>query len=148
MRLETVLLIAEADDRDFSRTGRSLELAGIHNQIIRFKNDQQVLDFLFVNGEGGKRQANQAYVLFLDVGISSAGGLKVLERIKQDTELRKLPVIVLTCTDDVDTIERCHQLGCSIYLVKPQDEQAFTDAVRKVGSFLSVVEVPQIGAKV
>lgn len=147
MRPQTIVLIVEDSDRDYSLIRRSLELAGLHNPIKRFKSGQQALDFLSLNGRQAPPPPNQAYVLFLDVGDSAAAGLGVLEQLKQDTRLKKIPVIILTGADEPETIERSHQLGCSVYIVKPPDESALGDAIRTVGSFLSVVEVPQIGTK-
>ncbi|MHC4477997.1 MAG: response regulator [Planctomycetota bacterium] len=147
MRPETIVLIVEDSDSDYSLIRRSLELAGLHNPIKRFKSRQQALDFLSLNGRQAPLLPNQAYVLFLDVGDCSAGGLPVLEQLKQDTRLKKIPVIILTDADDPETVEHSHQFGCSVYIVKPRDESALGDAIRTVGSFLSVVEVPQIGTK-
>ena len=68
----------------------------------------------------------------------------MLEKIKQDTQLKKIPVIILTATDDQHIIERCHNLGCSTYIVKPTEDQDFEETIRKLGFFLSVVEITSI----
>ena len=73
--------------------------------------------------------------------------LKMFEQIG-DEKLKKMPVIVLTTTDDPRAIEKCHELGCSVYIVKPVEYESFSDAVSKIGLFLSVVEVPQISKAV
>jgi CheY-like chemotaxis protein len=71
-------------------------------------------------------------------------GMEVLEKIKQDVELKKIPVIVLTVVDEARTIERCHKLGCSMYIVKPAESESFADTVQKIGLFLSAVEIPRV----
>ncbi len=144
MKKEGVILIAEDDEGHFELIKRSLQRAGVCNEILRFADGQETLDFLFVRGDGPKREPDKEYLLLLDIRMPKIDGVEVLEKVKKDSELKKIPVIMLTTTDDPRTIERCHNLGCSVYIVKPVEYQDFADAVRKVGLLLSVVEVPQI----
>lgn len=144
MKKEGVILIAEDDEGHFTLIKKSLQQAGICNEILRLADGQEALDFLFIKGDGPKRQPDKEYLLLLDVRMPKIDGTGVLEKIKQDEELKKLPVIMLTVADDPRTIERCHNLGCSVYIVKPTEYSDFTDVVKKVGLFLSFVEVPKI----
>jgi CheY-like chemotaxis protein len=75
-------------------------------------------------------------------------GVGVLRKIKQDHELRKIPVIMITTTDDPREVEHCHGLGCSNYITKPIDYNKFVDAIMQLGLFLMVVEVPQLNGEV
>ena len=145
MKKEGVILIAEDDEGHFELIKRSLQRAGVCNQILRFADGQETLDFLFVRGDGPKRESDKEYLLLLDIRMPKIDGVEVLGKLKQDPELKKIPVIMLTTTDDPRTVERCHKLGCSVYIVKPVEYQDFADAVRKIGLLLSVVEIPQIG---
>jgi CheY-like chemotaxis protein len=70
--------------------------------------------------------------------------VEVLRQLKQDGELRKLPVIMLTTTDDPREVQRCHELGCSVYITKPVDADLFIEAVRQLGLLLRIVRVPRI----
>lgn len=144
MNKEGVILIAEDDEGHFELIKRSLQRAGVCNEILRFADGQETLDFLFVRGDGAKREHDKEYLLLLDIRMPKIDGMEVLERVKKDPELKKIPVVMLTTTDDPRTIERCHNLGCSVYIVKPVEYQDFAEAVRKIGLLLSVVEVPQI----
>ncbi|MDH4239297.1 MAG: response regulator [Phycisphaerae bacterium] len=144
MNKEGVILIAEDDEGHFELIKRSLQRAGVCNEILRFADGQETLDFLFVRGDGPKREHDKEYLLLLDIRMPKIDGIEVLEKVKEDPELKKIPVVMLTTTDDPRTIDRCHKLGCSIYVVKPVEYQDFAEAVRKVGLLLSVVEVPQI----
>ncbi len=144
MKKDGVILIAEDDEGHFELIKRSLQRAGVCNQILRFADGQETLDFLFVRGDGPKRESEKEYLLLLDIRMPKIDGVEVLEEVKKDPELKKIPVIMLTTTDDPRTVERCHKLGCSVYIVKPVEYQDFADAVRKVGLLLSVVEIPQI----
>jgi CheY-like chemotaxis protein len=69
----------------------------------------------------------------------------VLRRIKVKAETRKIPVIILTSTDDSEEIARCYALGCNVYLRKPVAYDAFMKAIRELGLFISVIEMPEIG---
>ena len=69
---------------------------------------------------------------------------KCCARSRRMPSLRKLPVIMLTTTDDPREVARCHALGCSNYLVKPVDYEKFSDAIKQLGLFISLVQVPEI----
>ena len=69
-------------------------------------------------------------------------GLEILEYLKTDGHLKRAPVIVLTTTDDEAEIERCYDLGCNVYITKPVDYEQFAAAVRQLGLFFSVIQIP------
>ena len=144
MNKEGVILIAEDDEGHFELIKRTLQRAGVCNEILRFADGQETLDFLFIKGDGPKREPNKEYLLLMDIRMPKIGGVEVLEKVKQDSNLKKIPVIMLTTTDDPVTIEHCHDLGCSVYIVKPVEYEDFANAVHKIGLFLSVVEIPQV----
>jgi CheY-like chemotaxis protein len=144
MTREVVLLIAEDDAGHARLIEKNLSRAGLHNPIQRFENGQAVLDFLFQRGSGPKRANDAAYLLLLDIRMPQVDGVAVLRLIKEHPELRKIPVIMLTTTDDPREVERCHALGCSSYIVKPVDYDKFAEAIKNMGLFISLVEVPEI----
>jgi CheY-like chemotaxis protein len=144
MEKEVVILIAEDDDGHAALIRKNLQRAGIHNEIIRFRDGQEVIDFLFAEGDRPHRQHGAPYVLLLDIRMPKVDGVEVLRRIKADSELGKLPVIMLTTTDDPSEIEKCHDLGCNSYITKPIDYDNFVNAVRQLGLFLQIVEVPNL----
>ena len=59
-------------------------------------------------------------------------------------ELRKIPVIMLTTTDDPREVDRCHAFGCNSYIVKPVDYEKFAEAIKNLGLFISLVRIPEI----
>jgi CheY-like chemotaxis protein len=69
-------------------------------------------------------------------------GYQVLKRMKANADTRRIPVIILTTTDDEREVSRCYDLGCSVYITKPVDYAEFSEAIRRIGLFLSVVTVP------
>lgn len=143
MNQEMVILIAEDDDGHASLIRKNLIRAGIANRLIHFRDGQEVLDFLFYRGEL-KRETGTPYVLLLDIRMPKVSGVEVLEQIKAHKELCKIPVIMITTTDDPREVEHCHSLGCSNYITKPIEYEAFVNAIRQLGLFLAVVQIPKV----
>lgn len=146
MTKEVVILIAEDDDGHARLIEKNLGRAGLHNPIERFSNGQQILDFLCRRGPGRHRSEDASYLLLLDIRMPQVDGVEVLRHVKQDPELRKMPVIMLTTTDDPREVERCHALGCSTYIVKPVVYEKFAEAINRMGLFISLVQVPHLGS--
>ena len=67
----------------------------------------------------------------------------MLKRIKNDERTKRIPVIVLTTTDNPHEVSRCYELGCNVYITKPVEYDQFSDAIRTLGLFLSIVKVPE-----
>ena len=144
MKEEVVILVVEDDNGHARLIDKNLRRAGIGNQLLRFQDGQQILDFLFRRGEGRKREDDAPYLLLLDIRIPKIDGVEVLRQIKQDDELRKIPVIMLTTTDDPREVDACHSLGCSHYIVKPVEYGKFAQILGQLGLFLKIVQVPRI----
>jgi CheY-like chemotaxis protein len=143
MNREVVILIADDDAGHIRLIEKNLRRAALQNRIERFEDGQEVLDYLF-----GRSQATietgTPYVLLLDIRMPKVDGVEVLRQIKEDPKLRKIPVIMLTTTDDPGEVERCHLLGCNNYIVKPVDHQRYAAAVNKLGQFITLVKVPDL----
>ena len=75
---------------------------------------------------------------------TSPTGSAILARVKSDEHLKRTPVVVLTTTDDKLEIERCYDLGANVYITKPMNYESFADAIRQLGLFLSVIQVPDV----
>ncbi len=147
MHKNVTILVAEDDEGHARLIKKNLFRAGIVNEILFFKDGQAILNFLFQEGEGPHRQSGKAYVLLLDIRMPKFDGIQVLEQVKSDPKLCRLPVIMITTTDDPREVEHCHTLGCSNYISKPIDYEDFVNAIRQLGLFLSVVEVPTINGE-
>ncbi len=146
MRKETVILIAEDDEGHYSLIRKNLQRAGVDNPICRFPDGQAVLDFLFHPDSRTSDPQGASYLLLLDIRMPKVDGIEVLQAIKQDPRLRVIPVVMVTTTEDPMEVDRCHQLGCNLYLAKPIDYDAFVDTIRKSGRLFSFLEVPTLEA--
>ncbi len=138
------ILIAEDNEGHAALIIKNLKRAGFKNDILHFKDGQEVLDFLFMKGEGPHRVSGESYLLLLDIRMPKVDGIEVLGQIREDPELSKMPVIMVTTTDDPLEVNHCHKLGCSVYVTKPVDYEKFTEAIKKLGLFLTVIRVPMI----
>lgn len=146
MQREVVILVVEDDHGHARLIEKNLRRAGLNNRIERFEDGQDVLDFLFRRGDGQKRQMDVAYLLLLDIRMPKVDGIEVLRQVKADPELKKIPVSMLTTTDDPREVEKCHALGCNNYIVKPVDYEKFAEAIKRLGMFITLVQVPDVGS--
>jgi len=121
---------------------KNLRRAKITNQIITLYDGQQAVDYPFGGGEYAGCEPAAPLLVLLDLNMPVLDGYQVLERMKADERTRRIPVVVLTTTDDPREVSRCYDLGCSIYVTKPVDYQQFSEAIRKLGLFLSIVTFP------
>jgi CheY-like chemotaxis protein len=144
---EVVILVAEDDAGHARLIEKNLTRAGLRNPISRFDNGQAVLDFLFRRGPGPHRGSEMPYLLLLDIRMPQVDGIEVLRQVKEDPELRKIPVIMLTTTDDPREVDRCHSIGCASYIVKPVDYDKFAESIKGLGLYISLVQVPEINGK-
>ncbi|WP_462325085.1 response regulator [Desulfoplanes sp.] len=143
MHEKVVILVAEDDKGHAGLIRKNLSRAGIVNRVVHFLDGQEVLDFLLKQGDPPHREPGVGYILLLDIRMPKVDGVQVLERLKNDPELCGIPVTMLTTTDDPQEIDRCHRLGCNNYITKPIDYERFVKAIRQLGLFLAVVQVPE-----
>ena len=141
------IVLAEDDDGHATLIQRNLERVGLVNGFVRLKDGQETLDYLFGEGAYAGRPVPDPALLLLDIKMPRVDGTEVLRRIKADPRTARTPVIMLTTTDDPREIERCYQLGCNVYVTKPVDYQAFIEAIKRLGLFLQVVQVPRNGGE-
>ena len=138
-----LILMAEDDNGHATLVQRNLKRAGIVNPILHFKDGQQVLDFLFRRGDYAGREPDGPVVLVLDINMPRVDGVEVLRQLKQNEHTVKIPVIVLTTTDDPREVQRCYELGCNVYILKPVSYDDFIEAIKRLGLLLSIVKVPR-----
>ncbi len=129
---DVVILVADDEKGHYVLTKNALRRGGIANDIIWLEDGQETLDFLYGTGNNGhRRNPDKDYVLLLDIRMPKVDGVKVLERIKADDELKNIAVIMVTTSDAQANIDICTRLGCSDYLIKPLDD-TLIETVRQV----------------
>ena len=138
------ILIAEDDDGHAELIREHLQDSGVSNSMIRFTNGQEIWNFLSRSGAGPHREIKQAYLLLLDIRMPKMDGVEVLRRIKADAALRAMPVIMLTTTNDPREVKECYDLGCNSYVTKPVNYQQFSEALKRLGLFIMIIQVSPI----
>lgn len=140
-----VILIAEDDPGSAALIEIGLRRSGLANELVHLRDGQEVLDFFFGGGCAPHYRQATAYVMLLDLHVPKVEGTEVLCRIRRDAELKKLPIVVLTTSDDPGKVDLCYRLGCSMYLVKPAEYERFAAIIRGLASLLMMIEIPRLG---
>ena len=136
-----VKIVMVEDDHGHARLiEKNIRRANISNEIVHFDEGGAAIDYLFSE----EVRANGPMLILLDLNLPDMSGTDILARVKGDDRLRRAPVVVLTTTDDKVEIQRCYDLGCNVYITKPEDYESFADAIRQLGLFLSVMQSPDI----
>jgi CheY-like chemotaxis protein len=133
------ILIAEDDDGHAELVRAQLLEAGIRNPYMRFRDGQELWTFLDSKGRDGG-----SFLILLDIRMPRMDGVEALRRIKDDEVLNRIPVIMLTTTDDPQEIEECYLLGCNCYVTKPVEFDAFTETLNRLGLFIMIMRVSEV----
>jgi CheY-like chemotaxis protein len=140
---ETVLILLVEDDAGHARLiEKNLRRGGINNKIKHLVNGREAVDYLFKQGEFAGNLDCAPLLVLLDMNMPELDGCQVLQYIKADERTRKIPVVMLTTTDNPQEIARCYDLGCNVYVTKPVEYDAFCEVIRSLGMFLSIVKIP------
>jgi DNA-binding response OmpR family regulator len=135
-----VTIIMIEDDEGHARLiERNIRRSGVNNEIVPFTNGTDAVNYLFGKDETGIAHQRSALLILLDLNLPDMTG-------KEDRYLKATPVVVLTTTDDSQEIKRCYELGCNVYITKPVNYESFANAIRQLGLFFSVIQVPETAA--
>ncbi len=136
---KVTILLVEDDPGHARLIEKNLRRANLTNEIVHVTDGQQAVDYLFSNGRP------PSLLVLLDLNLPVLDGYQVLERMKHDERTKRIPVVILTTTDDTREVFRCYELGCNVYVTKPVDYEQFSDAIRKLGLFMAVLMIPDGG---
>ena len=133
------IIMIEDDPGHARLIEKNIRRAGVNNKIIHFESGTTALRYLF---EPAVRDNGPVLVL-LDLNLPDMSGTDILEKLKADEKLKRAPVVILTTTDDQREIQRCYALGCNVYITKPVEYETFASAIRQLGLFISIMQVPE-----
>jgi CheY-like chemotaxis protein len=140
--LPVSIIMIEDDAGHATLIERNIRRAGVNNEIIPFTNGTDALDYLLGADGSGKENAGKSMLILLDLNLPDMTGVDILSKIKGNSHLKRSPVVILTTTDDQREIQRCYDLGANVYITKPVDYEGFANAIRQLGLFFSVMQVP------
>lgn len=139
-----VLIVMIEDDEGHARLiEKNIRRAGVNNEIIPFTNGTDALNYLLGEDGSGLDSAGRQILVLLDLNLPDMTGIDILEKIKSNMHTRRSPVVVLTTTDDSREIQRCYDLGANVYITKPVNYDGFANAIRQLGLFFAVMQVPE-----
>jgi CheY-like chemotaxis protein len=136
------IVMVEDDEGHARLIEKNIRRAGVNNPITPFTNGDQAVNFLFGADGTGAANKGKPLLVLLDLNLPDMTGVDILKRIKTNDHLKCIPVVVLTTTDDAAEIQRCYDLGCNVYITKPVNYDNFANAIRQLGLFFSVIQVP------
>jgi CheY-like chemotaxis protein len=138
------ILLVEDSPEDYEATVRAFKRSGLNNPIFRCEDGENALDFLHRRGPyADPERSPRPGVILLDLNLPGTDGREVLTEIKQDDQLKQIPVIVLTTSNDARDVESCYQAGANSYIQKPVDTEGFVRAIERLnGYWFEVVVLP------
>ena len=141
-RAKTILLVEDNPD-DVELTIRAFERHKLANDVIVASDGEEALDYLFATGKYKDRdpEANPTVVL-LDLKLPKVMGLDVLRKLRADPRTRRLPVVVLTSSNEERDIVASYDLGANSFVRKPVDFAQFVDAARQLGLYWLMLNEP------
>jgi len=145
--LQPILIIEDSDD-DFEATERALNRDGaIANPLLRFDNGKDALDYLFNRPPYEERDANPApAIILLDLNLPGVDGRQILTELKNNEATQKIPVVILTTSDDQRDVEASYEKGANSYIRKPIAVEDFFRTIRLFKEYwLSVAILPKVG---
>jgi CheY-like chemotaxis protein len=138
-----VTIVMVEDDEGHARLiERNLRRAGVNNELHAFANGTAALEHLLGPDGTGEVNSQRALLVLLDLNLPDMSGVDILAKLKTNEHLKRSPVVVLTTTDDETEIKRCYDLGANVYITKPVNYENFANAIRQLGLFVSVMQVP------
>jgi CheY-like chemotaxis protein len=136
------ILLVEDDSMDLELTLGALKNRKLVNEIAVARDGVEALDYLYRREAFAQRAEGDPVVILLDLKMPKLDGIQVLRQIKADSNLRSIPVCILSSSREPRDLEECYQLGANAYVVKPVRFDKFVDAVKEIGVFWALINKP------
>ena len=130
-------MLVEDDSVDVMTLKRTLKDLGITNELVRSVNGEEALEYL------RDKNNTEPSIIILDLNMPRMNGIEFLGIIKADKELRRIPVIVLTTSNNERDVIESFELSVAGYMVKPADYQKFVDTIKVIDQYWSFSELPE-----
>lgn len=141
------ILLIEDDKNDVELTRLALSECNLDQNTVVVGNGVEALDYLQCRGAFISRSNGNPALIFLDLTMPMMNGVEVLNQIRSDKQLKNIPVIVLSVTQDIDTIKTCREAGANDYVIKPINFKKFVATVKEIGSLWLGVDASSTGRK-
>lgn len=140
------ILLVEDNPNDVELTIEALSEQNLANRVVVLNDGVEAIDYLYYQGQYQHREKEKPAVILLDIKMPRMDGIEVLEAIKNDKDLKSIPIVMLTSSREEPDLKRCYELGVNAYVVKPVNFKDFFEAVKYLGIFWAVInELPPEG---
>jgi two-component system response regulator len=129
------ILLVEDNERDAELTIRALKKGGIANKLLWVKDGEQALDYLFRRGAYAGRDEVVPRLVLLDLKMPRVNGIEVLKEVKANEQTKRIPIVMMTSSQEERGVAQTYDLGVNSYVVKPVDFSAVADIVRQAGYY-------------
>ncbi|MEJ5996394.1 response regulator [Pedobacter sp. Du54] len=134
------ILFVEDSLDDATLTIRALTKGGFTNKVHHVVDGAEALDFMYCRGKyESRKKENLPKLILLDLKMPKVSGIQVLEKLKSDSEMNSIPIVMLTSSNEGPDIEKCYALGANSYIVKPVDSDNFFKAIKEIGLYWMVL---------
>ncbi len=140
------IVLVEDSAQDIELTIAALTRARLANEVIILRDGEEALEYLCCKGRHEMREKGNPALVLLDIKLPKVDGLEVLSYVKQDPELKSIPVVMLTSSQEEPDLAKSYELGANGYVVKPVRFQDFAKAVQDLGGFWAVLNEPPPGS--
>jgi CheY-like chemotaxis protein len=140
------ILLVDDSPRDIELSLDALAQNNLANEVVAVCDGAEALDYLYRRGPFADRIAGNPAVVLLDLKMPKVDGIEVLRQIKNDPQLKMIPVVVMTSSREEQDLVNSYELGVNAYVVKPVQFREFVEAVKQVGAFWAVVNQPPPGS--
>lgn len=137
------ILLVEDNPNDIELTIEALSECNLANRMVVLNDGVQAMEYLQYKGEYQNREVEDPAVILLDIKMPRMDGIEVLQEVKNDPQLKIIPVVMLTSSREEPDLKKCYELGVNAYIVKPVNIKDFFESVKSVGIFWALLnEVP------
>ena len=140
------ILLVEDDPKDVELTMTGLAEYNLANEVVVARDGEEALEYLYRRGKYQDRPNGNPAVTLLDLKLPKLNGFEVLENIRSNENLKMIPVVVLTSSNEERDLVSSYKLGVNAYVTKPVDFHEFVNAVKELGIFWAVINEPPPGS--
>lgn len=136
------ILLVEDSPKDVELTLIALSKCQLANDVDVARDGVEALDYLYARGSFAGRDTGEPAVVLLDLKLPRVDGLEVLEVIRNDPNLRQIPVVMLTSSREEKDVVTSYRLGVNAFVVKPVGFKEFLEAIQDIGIFWAILNEP------
>jgi CheY-like chemotaxis protein len=140
------ILLVEDNPKDLELTLVALGRSNLANEVISVRDGVEALDYLMVRGDFANRPRGNPAVVLLDLKLPRVDGLQVLQTVRNEPNLKNIPVVILTSSREEQDLVQSYKLGVNAYVVKPVGFPEFIQAIQDLGVFWAVLNEPPPGS--